>query len=182
MSKTAKVILGIIIAIVVVLIIIAGIIFWVGRGMISSVQEEGFISVIERFTGEDTGFEIDTEEGTVSFGDEDEEFTFRTEDGDGEGEIMDDFQGIPLPEVKMVQVMSFQEGDFHQAAYEFTEEVSVEELESFYLDYFEDQEWTSQSVMTTQEGKELTFSKEDGSFLQMIITEDELFFSYEPAN
>ncbi len=177
MSKAIKIILAIIVIIMVIFLVGAGILVWVGRGLIGDMQEEGFISVVERFVGEDIDFDIDIDEGTFSFEDDDAEYVFQTEDPSREGEIVDDFQGIPLPEIKMVEMMRGREGNEYQAVYEFTEEASLEELENFFTDRLQEEGWTESSTTTTPEGSQVTFSKDD-AFLEIMIAEEGLWLFY----
>lgn len=158
MSKGIKIVFGIVITLV---LIVGGLLFW-----------------------NDMDFSISEDNGTITIGDEEKEMTFREEDH--EGEIKSDVRGIPLPQIKLSELLMFTtQGDSFHVTYAIMEDIDREELKDSYSEMLIDDGWWLEEEMTYEEGDQLTISFYRDEVFRLVVDffHDELQLNYSaPRN
>ncbi len=158
MSKGVKIVFGIAI---VLILIVGGLLFW-----------------------SNMDFSISEDNGTITIGDEEREMTFREEDH--VGEIKSDVRGIPLPQIKLSELLMFTtQGDSFHVTYAIMEDIDREELKDSYSEMLIDDGWWLEEEITYEEGDQLTISFYRDEVFRLVVDffHDELQLNYSaPRN
>ncbi len=179
MGKAGKIILITLAVFFLLMVVGVGLLFQWGKGKLADFSGESIVGHIQDAAKKE-GFDVSFDEEGFSISGEDGEDHFSIHDG-GDAEIKDDVNGIPLPDVMLVQVMEQKDGSgFFIAAYAIEDGGRVEEIKSDYKNKLERDGWIIDNEAFMEEAHFLGFVKDDGSYLSVHLTENELMISYDP--